>query len=102
MWRLDHNWKALREDTPWLKRLPSEYIFDHIRVSTQPFPEGSRKDMLALLEMMQADRLLMSSSDYPHWDFDDPLKVLRTLPRELRQKICIDNPREFFGPRARL
>jgi uncharacterized protein len=102
MWRLDHNWKALRDDTPWLKRLPSEYIFDHIRVSTQPFPEGSRKDMLALLEMMQADRLLMSSSDYPHWDFDDPLKILRTLPRELRQKICIDNPREFFGPRARL
>lgn len=101
MWRLDHNWKALRDDTPWLKRLPSEYIFDHIRVSTQPFPEGPRKDMLALLEMMQADRLLLSASDYPHWDFDDPTRTLRTLPPELRQKICIDNPTEFFGARAK-
>jgi predicted TIM-barrel fold metal-dependent hydrolase len=102
MWRLDHNWRALREETPWLKRLPSEYIFDHIRVTTQPFPEAGRKDMLALLEMMQAERLLMAASDYPHWDFDDPLKTLRTLPAALRQAICIDNPTDFFGPRLRL
>ena len=102
MHRLDHNWRALREETPWLKRLPSEYIFDHIRVTTQPFPEFPRKDMLVLLEMMQAERLLMSASDYPHWDFDDPLRTLRTLPADLRQKICIDNPTAFFGPRLGL
>ena len=34
MWHMDSDWKALRDQTPWLKRLPSEYFRDHIRVGS--------------------------------------------------------------------
>ena len=41
MWHMDADWKSLREQTPWLKRLPSEYFVEHIRVP--PSPETLRR-----------------------------------------------------------
>lgn len=100
MWRLDKNVKGLRDEVPWMKRLPSEYLVDHVRFTTQPLPEPKRRNHLHVLcEIAQAERTLMFSSDYPHWDFDDPRHALTTLPAEIRQRVASENAIETYGDR---
>jgi len=100
MWRLDKNWESLRDEVPWVKRLPSEYVFDHIRFTTQPFVEPKNKEHVkAICEIVQAEKTLLFSSDYPHWDFDNPLRALNALPPESRQRIRVENAVELYGDR---
>ena len=97
LWRLDKNFKALRASVPWLKRLPSEYVYDHCYMTTQPIEEPENPKHLAMMfEMFDAENMLLFSSDYPHWDFDDPTKVLRQFPYEKRKKILCDNAKALF------
>ncbi len=98
MWRMDKNWKGLRSLVPWLERPPSEYIIEHVRLTTQPIEEPERPEhLLQILEMMHADRTVMFSSDYPHWDNDSPLHVLRALPADLAERIFYRNAQELYG-----
>jgi predicted TIM-barrel fold metal-dependent hydrolase len=100
MWRLDKDWKGLRDEIPWVKRLPSEYIVDHLRLTTQPFIEPeSREHLLMTLEAVHAERTLLFSSDYPHWDFDNPVRSLAAVPAEIRARIQWDNAYETYGGR---
>ena len=39
----------------------------------------------------------MFSTDYPHWDFDDPDQTLRTLPEAWREPIRFRTAAELFG-----
>lgn len=100
MWRLDKDWQSLRDEVPWLKRLPSEYIVDHLRFTTQPFVEPTRREhLIAMCEIIQAEKTLLFSSDYPHWDFDNPKRSLGALPKETRQRILVGNAAEVYGER---
>lgn len=98
MWRLDNEWKAVRSQTPWLEKPPSEYIREHVRFTTQPVhmpddPEQFRQ----MLEMMHAEETLMFSSDYPHWDTDSPEHALPPLPEETERAIMYENAQELYG-----
>ena len=99
MWRLDKNYRGLRSEVPWLTRLPSEYILEHCRFTTQPMEEPANpKHLLYLLEMIGRDDFFMFATDYPHWDFDAPDRTLPSVVGdELRQKIMCDNAVEFYG-----
>lgn len=98
MWRLDRNYKSLRQEVPWLTRLPSEYIKEHFRLTSQPIEEPpTTAQFLELLEMMDAERTLMFSSDYPHWDFDDPLAAFAHVPDALKQRIFFETAAELYG-----
>jgi predicted TIM-barrel fold metal-dependent hydrolase len=98
MWRMDKNYKALRDTAPWLKRLPSEYILDHVLLTTQPIEEPARPEhLLQILEMIDAGRTLMFSSDYPHWDFDNPDMVLRDVSPETRERIMGGTAMELYN-----
>jgi predicted TIM-barrel fold metal-dependent hydrolase len=37
------------------------------------------------------------SSDYPHWDFDNPMRALASVPDELRRRIQWENAQETYG-----
>ena len=97
MWRMDKNWKALRELTPWLTDPPSEVIRRHVRVTTQPVEEPETAEQFRqLLTMCHADEVLMFSSDYPHWDGDDPVEAFPKLDPDLHERIMWKTAAELY------
>jgi predicted TIM-barrel fold metal-dependent hydrolase len=98
LWNLDDHYQLLRLESPWLKRLPSEYLRDHIRFSTQPLEESpQRKQLIELLESFGGmEDLLCFSSDYPHWDADNPGYVASRLPQAWHDKVFYENARQLF------
>jgi uncharacterized protein len=72
MWKMDGYWKTAREETPWVKRAPSEYVKSNVLFSSQPFIEPDKPEHVAsLLDMIHAETTLMFATDYPHWDGDE-------------------------------
>ena len=98
MWHMDADWKSLRDQTPWVQRLPSEYFRQHIRVGSQPMLETANNDQFfCMLDAMHAEETLVYSSDWPHWDWDDPATTFPKLPERLHRRIFSENAREMFG-----
>lgn len=98
--RLERDWKRMRSEVPWLKMSPRDYFVERVRFTTQPMEEPERPgDLRTILEMMHAERTLMFSTDYPHWDNDHPVTTLAALPHELQHRIYHDNAVETFGQR---
>jgi predicted TIM-barrel fold metal-dependent hydrolase len=99
MWRLDTEHRSSHHTAPWLNRLPSEYIREFVRFTTQPLEEPENpKDLVTLLSLVGAQDLLLYSSDYPHWDAENPDSLaLRAFPDDWRSKIFYDNARALYG-----
>jgi predicted TIM-barrel fold metal-dependent hydrolase len=98
MWHMDADWKSLRDQTPWVKRLPSEYFREHIRVGSQPMLEPETTDQFfTMLDAMHANETLVYCSDWPHWDWDDPATTFPKLPERLHKRVFSENAREMFG-----
>ena len=75
LWRMDKEWKNLRRLVPWVRRPPSDYVREHVRIGN-----------------------LLPASDYPHWDADDPGVALpHVLPEELKHKIRFANAARLYG-----
>jgi predicted TIM-barrel fold metal-dependent hydrolase len=92
---LDSQYKRLKLESPWVERLPSEYLRDNIRFSTQPFeydPGLRSEQYISLLEVCPfINEILMFASDYPHWDTDTEDHVSRLLPREWHESVFYQN-----------
>jgi len=71
MWRLDKNWRGLRREVPWLDRLPSETIRERLRVTIQPL-NAPAQTLDRVLDHLGGEAMLLFSTDYPHWQFDEP------------------------------
>jgi predicted TIM-barrel fold metal-dependent hydrolase len=98
MWRFDKNWKALRMTAPWLDRPPSEYIRDHILLTTQPLEEPPTSDHFkTMLKMFDAENMVMFSSDFPHWDGDMPDFAASAFPEAMRPAVMGGNAARVYG-----
>lgn len=100
-WRLDKAYDLMRSEVPDLQRRPSEYIRDHFWYSTQPMEEPERKewfdDVYAAFEASGMGDKLMYSSDYPHWDFDEPSALPASFTDAQRGRILGENASKLLG-----
>jgi len=98
MWRMDKDWKGLRQQVPWLDKPPSEHIIENTYYTTQPIAEPEKPEYLTqILEMMHAEETLMFSTDYPHWDNDDPRYAMPKMPEPMNSRVMYENARELYG-----
>ena len=98
VWRLDKQWEQFRDEVPHLKRPPSEHVREHFWFTTQPIEEPERaRDMRTLMDWIGWDRILFSS-DYPHWDFDDPRTAFKIpMSEPERRAIMNGNAAKLYG-----
>lgn len=97
IYRLDKEFLARRNEAPDLERLPSEIWRDQFWIVSQPMEEtipGGQIDALA--ELAGGWDNLLFATDWPHWDFDSPVVVQRTVPKEHWSKIYHENARAVF------
>jgi predicted TIM-barrel fold metal-dependent hydrolase len=100
LWRFDKNWKAQRSETPWVKQPPSRYILDHVYLTTYPLEAAPDPRYLhQVLEMIEADRTLLFSSNYPGWELGDPFEMVRDVPPALRWRVMSGNALAVYGER---
>lgn len=97
MSRADQQYKELRSEVPWVKRMPSDIIREHFRFSTQPTEEMTPEKFMQLIDGVGSEDLFCFSTDYPHWDFDSPWEALPAgLPEGLQRKIFFENAQALY------
>lgn len=98
LWRLDKQWARYRKEVPHVKRPPSEYVKEHFWFTTQPIEEPENPEHLRdIFEWIGWDRMMLST-DYPHWDFDDPRYAFKIrLSEAERRALFRDNALTLYG-----
>ena len=100
LWRLDAAWTLLRSEIPHVKRPPSEYVREHVYLTTQPVEEPHKPEYFSqMLEQYgEMTSHILFASDYPHWDSDNPDMALPPyLPKPAQDAIYYDNARRLYG-----
>jgi predicted TIM-barrel fold metal-dependent hydrolase len=95
--RMDNFWLKDPEAAPKIKKLPSEYVAQAFTFTTQPLDETDTPgELTALLETPGFEKTLLFSSDYPHYDADNPDFVIRRIPERMRAAVCFENALGVF------
>jgi len=101
VWNLERDYDLLRMESPWVTKRPTEYVHDHIRLSTQPLEAGRPEEAERLVQLLAGidgiEDLLCFSTDYPHYSMDDYAFIARSLPTSWHSKVFYENACEFFG-----
>ncbi len=104
LWRTSKSWRGMRAEVPWIDRSPAEIMRDHVRVTLAAGRcrrPAIRRRWRARLEHIGSDRMLLFSTDYPHWHFDGDDVLPDGLSDEtVHSRILVDNPLETY-PRLR-
>lgn len=97
-WRLDYWFKTNFREAPWLTRLPSEYLADHLRLATHSLeaPADTARLAAALRTWPGIERQLVYASAYPERTSESPTSISRRLPSEWHAAVFHDNASELF------
>jgi predicted TIM-barrel fold metal-dependent hydrolase len=98
MWRFDKEWRNLRRLVPWVKRPPSEYIREHVRLTVQPLDAPAEpRPLLEVVDQLGSDDMLLYASHYPRVHAADPESTLiQYLPEQFARKVRGDNARRLY------
>ena len=97
LWRADKTWRGVRREVPWLASSPSELVKKHVRFTLQPVNGPPDPSVLEeVLEQIEADKVLLFSTDYPHWHFDGDEAVPSGFSGDLLRRMLVDNALETF------
>ena len=101
MQRLDHEFMLRTSEYPNLKKKPSDYMRD-MYFSTQPMEVTDLIQLESTFRMINAETQLLYASDYPHWDFDVPSRILELpfLSERAKHNILGGNAARLFGLKA--
>lgn len=91
MWRVSKDWRGVRTEVPWIKKIPADIIRDHFRLTIQPL-DAPPDEVARVLDHIGSDDILLFATDYPHWQFDGDDVLPAGLPEASLRKILIDNP----------
>ena len=103
LWRMDTEAKAGRLDASIeLSRLPSEYVRERVRFTTQPLElPDDRGQFFSLLEGIGGGDLLVYGSGHPQWrDTDAGTALQEALPEEWKAGVLSENARRLYDLQA--
>src|SRR5262249_21388258 len=98
-WRFDKNWKAEHAAVPWLRRPPSEYIAEHVFLTTYPLEKLPSPQLEQLAEMGRVEGRLLLAGNFPNQELGDPFEMLSALPEALRGRVMAENALALYGQR---
>ncbi len=98
---LDANYQLIKRESRWVKKWPSEYLHERLFLGTQPIEAiplpADRQRFIAELSAFEGiEDMLVFTSDYPHWDFDDPRFISSIFPDRWHSKLFVDNARSVL------
>jgi predicted TIM-barrel fold metal-dependent hydrolase len=98
MWRTSKTWRGVRPEVPWIDRTPADVVRDQVRLTLQPVdsPANDPQVLARTIDHIGSDRMLLFSTDYPHWHFDGDDVLPEGLGEEVIRKLMIDNPLETY------
>jgi predicted TIM-barrel fold metal-dependent hydrolase len=96
--RLDKEYLERRREVPFLEERPSHYL-KKMYFATQPIEEPENLgDLVKFMELYDGEDNTIFASDWPHHDFDHPMKVHQVpFTNEVRRKVFGENALRLFN-----
>ena len=70
-----------------------------MRLTVQPFDDPPEQaHVQTIIEEIGGDEMLLFSTDYPHWHFDDKDALPDGLPDLLQRKILVERAEDLPSP----
>jgi len=98
VWRADYRFKSMAHEVPWLRRQPSEYFLEHVRMTTYGLevPDGAALGPV-LRSLPGLDDTIVYASGYPRRDWQRPTDVAPLFDGFGTEQIFRRTAEDLFG-----